>query len=73
MREFEQWIADNEITGFPALGVIDQAALDPELGKRLWEAGLELTVLNDGDAGAHSPAASDHSTFTIISFLLPIN
>ena len=45
MREFEQWLADNEITGFPGLGVIDQATLDPELGKRLWEAGLELTGL----------------------------
>jgi NAD(P)-dependent dehydrogenase (short-subunit alcohol dehydrogenase family) len=31
---------EGEFGGFPALGVIDQAALDPEVCKKLWEVGM---------------------------------
>jgi NAD(P)-dependent dehydrogenase (short-subunit alcohol dehydrogenase family) len=32
---------EGEFAGFPALGVIDKSALDPEVGKKLWEIGLK--------------------------------
>jgi NAD(P)-dependent dehydrogenase (short-subunit alcohol dehydrogenase family) len=32
---------EGELAGFPALGVIDKSALDPEVGKKLWEFGLK--------------------------------
>jgi NAD(P)-dependent dehydrogenase (short-subunit alcohol dehydrogenase family) len=35
-----------EYGGFPALAVIDKSALDLEVAKKLWEVGIENTVLN---------------------------
>lgn len=32
---------EKEWAGFPALGIIDERALNLELGKKLWEFGME--------------------------------
>jgi hypothetical protein len=33
---------EGEFSGFPALGVISESALDPELGKKLWSLGQAI-------------------------------
>jgi NAD(P)-dependent dehydrogenase (short-subunit alcohol dehydrogenase family) len=37
---------EGEYGGFPALGVIDNSALDLEIAKKLWEVGIQNTKLN---------------------------
>jgi NAD(P)-dependent dehydrogenase (short-subunit alcohol dehydrogenase family) len=37
---------EGEYGGFPALGVIDNSALDLEIAKKLWEVGVQNTKLN---------------------------
>jgi NAD(P)-dependent dehydrogenase (short-subunit alcohol dehydrogenase family) len=36
---------EGEFAGFPALGVIDESALDLEVGKKLWEVGLKSITI----------------------------
>jgi NAD(P)-dependent dehydrogenase (short-subunit alcohol dehydrogenase family) len=37
---------DGEFSGYPALGVISESALDPELGKKLWSLAQDIITKN---------------------------
>lgn len=36
---------EGEFAGFPALAVIDKSVLDPDIGKKLWDVGLNYSGL----------------------------